>query len=835
MDKTSYDFLDVLRGTIEDKVSTLDQTIYCKIVGINEDYTLDVTIVPDEITRIKSVVNASKYEFNVGDYGILYKIGNNLANAFIIAKLGPSYEDNQPLSKQDAGSGDGDSSGGTAIINYYQTSIPTNYVTTDTEQGITGKKWFINNGGPSTIIQSSVIDLETPPTSAAQFNYIDFIDKTGQNRLGVLGSTLSSDGYAGMYLQARNAASMGIKANANGEVYSWAHTPAYNNSSDQIATTEWVRKNNQAIRGFDALNYYTVDDVKIKYPADNYFLIAYSNFCVNWAPVFAEIDMLDWDTRAAAYKVKVTGLLESATNDNVTTYTNKGNIGVTDSFGQRLNSGISDINNELFLVCRTTNKGRVRYEIWYNQRYSYNRHTYHFNVDKAPVRTSECIPWNKLNVPSATDNEYAKKGVTVYMDSKKVNPTYIPTSSWGEDVFKTAVSDDESYTNVTIFNNNLYSITHVGVSTILNTTPYIDAKIKGYSGYKTIPTVQKRAEYRILTEDKGYLGGIRYDRDTDGDSATRMVACSTLSGANNAVMLSASKGTASTKNTDSNIWAFVPLTDGNISLGGSGNRWGNAYIKKDIYISQTSGENSGITWQSTSNNATRAVFRHYDDGTTENFVVQSGGFLFRPLNNSNTKSIKVDPANGVLYPEQSLGADLGSSSRRWNNAYLKRLNLSSSIAVNDTGNVVADATNGISFTGTKATTSMIRFADNGANVYGNGIVIGGGGVAIMGSGESANNLYSTLVKAQISAGKTAAAASTEVAQSEHTYITSDNAVRIFSNCNTIANRKELNFNNSGQLVYTPTAGGTAYTYTLPNATGQMMVGSLSGTTLTITL
>ena len=93
MDKTSYDFLDVLRGTIEDKVSTLDQTIYCKIVGINEDYTLDVTVVPDEITRIRSVVNASKYEFKVGDYGILYKIGNNLANAFIIAKLGPSYED----------------------------------------------------------------------------------------------------------------------------------------------------------------------------------------------------------------------------------------------------------------------------------------------------------------------------------------------------------------------------------------------------------------------------------------------------------------------------------------------------------------------------------------------------------------------------------------------------------------------------------------------------------------------------------------------------------------------------------------------------------------------
>ena len=65
MGKTSYDFLEVLRDTIDDKVSTLDQTIYCKIVGVNEDYTLDVTVLPDDHTRIKSVVNASKYVFNV--------------------------------------------------------------------------------------------------------------------------------------------------------------------------------------------------------------------------------------------------------------------------------------------------------------------------------------------------------------------------------------------------------------------------------------------------------------------------------------------------------------------------------------------------------------------------------------------------------------------------------------------------------------------------------------------------------------------------------------------------------------------------------------------------
>ena len=170
MDKTSYDFLDVLRGTIEDKVSTLDQTIYCKIVGINEDYTLDVTVVPDEITRIRSVVNASKYEFKVGDYGILYKIGNNLANAFIIAKLGPSYEDNQPLSKQAGGGGDESGSGGTVDNKYYltiQKASPYTHL-----QNTSAATWTVNhnmNKYPSVTVVTSAGDI----AGGAEIDYID--------------------------------------------------------------------------------------------------------------------------------------------------------------------------------------------------------------------------------------------------------------------------------------------------------------------------------------------------------------------------------------------------------------------------------------------------------------------------------------------------------------------------------------------------------------------------------------------------------------------------------------------------------------------------------------
>lgn len=105
----------------------------------------------------------------------------------------------------------------------------------------------------------------------------------------------------------------------------------------------------------------------------------------------------------------------------------------------------------------------------------------------------------------------------------------------------------------------------------------------------------------------------------------------------------------------------------------------------DIYISQTSGQNAGITWQSASDNTNRGIFRHYDDGTTESFVAQSGGFLFRPLNNANTKSIKVDPAVGALYPEQNSGADLGKTAQRWNAVY------AGNTGVRSTGNIICDS------------------------------------------------------------------------------------------------------------------------------------------------
>ena len=49
-------------------------------------------------------------------------------------------------------------------------------------------------------------------------------------------------------------------------------------------------------------------------------------------------------------------------------------------------------------------------------------------------------------------------------------------------------------------------------------------------------------------------------------------------------------------------------------------------------------------------------------------------------------------------------------------------------------------TGNISYKGSKNTYEMIRFVDNNANVYGNGICIGGGGLTIIGGGESASEV-----------------------------------------------------------------------------------------------
>ena len=88
----------------------------------------------------------------------------------------------------------------------------------------------------------------------------------------------------------------------------------------------------------------------------------------------------------------------------------------------------------------------------------------------------------------------------------------------------------------------------------------------------------------------------------------------------------------------------------------------------------------------------------------------------------------------VLYSDSSSGEDsswhfIGSASKDGDG------NTISSTYLKLSGGAM---TGDISFKGTKATTTMIKWLDNTQNAYGNGISICGGGLTILGSGESAD-------------------------------------------------------------------------------------------------
>ena len=109
----------------------------------------------------------------------------------------------------------------------------------------------------------------------------------------------------------------------------------------------------------------------------------------------------------------------------------------------------------------------------------------------------------------------------------------------------------------------------------------------------------------------------------------------------------------------------------------------------------------------------------------------------------------------------------------------------------------ASTVDAIKYAGSKATYTMIKFINNTADGNGNGIMIGGGGSVYIGSGESAANLYSALSS---SSGGT-----------EAIHISGDDAIKFYSNCQTIANRKETTYDNSGNWTMPGTVTATQFT------------------------
>ena len=111
MDKTEQanSFLNIIRSIINEEQNKLDRVEICQIDSVNEDGTVNIKMLSDfETVRIiPNISNQSIYSFKSGDLAIIYMIQNQLSNAFIIAKCGPTNESLRISSSDGNTTGDG--------------------------------------------------------------------------------------------------------------------------------------------------------------------------------------------------------------------------------------------------------------------------------------------------------------------------------------------------------------------------------------------------------------------------------------------------------------------------------------------------------------------------------------------------------------------------------------------------------------------------------------------------------------------------------------------------------------------------------------------------------
>lgn len=213
---------------------------------------------------------------------------------------------------------------------------------------------------------------------------------------------------------------------------------------------------------------------------------------------------------------------------------------------------------------------------------------------------------------------------------------------------------------------------------------------------------------------------------------------------------------------------------------------------------------TGLFHTGNNGNAVIEIGRHRASSTSAHFTSQIGlssdGCIY--YRSTNASAFSGSSWNTVAYTTSNVAsatkATQDSDGNQINTTYLKL-----------TGGTM---TGNIGYKGTKATFEMIKFKDNTADTYGNGIVIGGGGCVVIGGGESADT-----VAASLSSGG-----------DEKLCLTNDAGIDIYVNCNSgISSAKHLTIDTSGNYSgnsATATKLATARTLTIGN-TGKTFDGS----------
>lgn len=114
MSNTANKLVNLIRELTQEQLEFLDQTAFCQVQSVNADGTVNVYILPDIENVIYNIINESRFTLSERDICVLYKIGNKLNNAFVIAKCGVGNAGVVTSSgiRSSSGSGGGGSSGG---------------------------------------------------------------------------------------------------------------------------------------------------------------------------------------------------------------------------------------------------------------------------------------------------------------------------------------------------------------------------------------------------------------------------------------------------------------------------------------------------------------------------------------------------------------------------------------------------------------------------------------------------------------------------------------------------------------------------------------------------
>ena len=187
-------------------------------------------------------------------------------------------------------------------------------------------------------------------------------------------------------------------------------------------------------------------------------------------------------------------------------------------------------------------------------------------------------------------------------------------------------------------------------------------------------------------------------------------------------------------------------------------------------------------------NAARHVW--FSDSGTETARCYDDNFKYNPSTKllSTNISGNAASANNVT-PEWSGSLGYGDTSylAAWNSdgSKIKAISKTAFAQASHTHSYLplsgGTMTGNISYKGSKATNSMIRFIDNTTDVYGNGVSIGGGGLTIIGGGESA-----TAIEGNLSVN------------SEKLILANDGIIDIYTNCNNgVSSATHVTIDNSG--------------------------------------